>query len=465
MKKSLIIIIVILIAVVLFLGDPGGSSDDKSKFITANPLDLTQIKAISKFRSCEGHDYSGKNIDGESETNRSMKHYVEAVDSLAHTTNQVKALAPFDGKIGSIEIDENPRGVQVWLSPENGGNWKFVFFHIDLLPNVTKGTEVKAGELIGYADLADAANFDIALKVIGFSQKFDSVFDHMEDSVMQQYQDAGLTAENIVVTKDTRDADPCDFGQGSDMDGWIIINNANTAIEVVNTNTTNTNTSTIDNTGFIRWNNRDDSFVPTGTPPECPDPLVMQTPVDLTRVINILYPGQKRGGDFKAHGGFRFEGVAGLEVPVTIPMDAWLIEGARYIEGGHLQYMFGFQNSCGIMYRFDHLYTLTDKLQERADALPEPKEDDTRTYYFPKVIEFTAGEIIATAVGAGDNVFVDWGVYDIRQKNGVTTDEPEDTLAEYGVCWFDLLNAEDEATVRSLPAGDSISGANSEYCL
>ncbi len=225
MKKPLIIIIVILIvaaAGILFFG--GSPSEDNDKFITANPLDLTQIKAISKFRSCEGHDYSGKNVDGETETNRSMKHYVTAVDTLDKTTNKVKAFAPFDGEIGTIEIEQNPRGVQVWLSPENSGNWKFVFFHIDLLPNLSKGTEVKAGELIGYADLVDAANFDIALKIGGFSQKFDSVFDHMEDSVMQQYQDRGLTAENIVVTKDARDADPCNFGRGSsDENGWITL--------------------------------------------------------------------------------------------------------------------------------------------------------------------------------------------------------------------------------------------------
>ena len=235
--------------------------------------------------------------------------------------------------------------------------------------------------------------------------------------------------------------------------------NSNTNIPTPTTASANTNKY-----GIIRWDNYRDGFVPSGTPPDCPDPLVMQTPVDLTSVVNILYPGQKRGGDFKPHGGFRFEGVAGLEVPVTIPMDATLLEGVQYIEGGHLQYMFGFLNSCGIMYRFDHLATLSDRLQTIADTLPEPKVSDTRTNHFTEVIEFTAGETIATAVGAGDNVFVDWGVYDIRQKNGVTIDE-EDTLAEYGVCWFDLLNAEDEATVRALPAGDSTSGAYSEYCL
>lgn len=41
-----------------------------------------------------------------------------------------------------------------------------------------------------------------------------------------------------------------------------------------------------------------------GLPPskqltECPDPLILQTPVDINKVTSILYPGQERGGDFK----------------------------------------------------------------------------------------------------------------------------------------------------------------------
>ncbi|MBU0707326.1 hypothetical protein KKG41_03065 [Patescibacteria group bacterium] len=238
----------------------------------------------------------------------------------------------------------------------------------------------------------------------------------------------------------------------------------NTATEAINTNA-NTNTNSIDTADFVRWDNFGDGYIAATTPLECPDPLTMQTPVDLTKVINILYPGQKRGGDFKPHGGFRFADGTEEEIPVTIPMDARLYEGVRYIEGGYLQYMFGFLNSCGVMYRFDHLAGLSDKLQAIADTLPEAKVGDTRTYQFGEAVQFTTGEQIAMAVGEGDNVFVDWGVYDIRQKNGVTIDDEIDTLAEYGVCWFGLLNNEDEATVRSLPAGDSTSGAYSEYCL
>ena len=40
--------------------------------------------------------------------------------------------------------------------------------------------------------------------------------------------------------------------------------------------------------------------------PSCPTPL-LQTPVDLSKVTSILYPGQERGGNYKAHGGFGFD--------------------------------------------------------------------------------------------------------------------------------------------------------------
>ena len=223
-KKILIIIGIVIVGVValIFFGDP--SSVEDNDFITANPLDLTQIKAISKFRSCEGHDYSGKNMDGETETNRSMKNYIEAISFFDKTTNQVKAFAPFDGKIVSVDVEENPRGMQVGLSPTDGGNWRFVYFHIDLLADISDGTKVSAGELIGYADLTDSANFDMVLKRTGgFSRKYASVFDYMEESVIQQYEAVGLTADNIVVTKDVRDANPCDFSHSANADGWITL--------------------------------------------------------------------------------------------------------------------------------------------------------------------------------------------------------------------------------------------------
>lgn len=94
----------------------------------------------------------------------------------------------------------------------------------------------------------------------------------------------------------------------------------------------------------------------------CPDPLVLQTPVDIDKVTGMLYPGQERGGHFKWHGGFRFDNSKHDEIIVHAPLDATVTHGSRYIENGAVQYMFDFQTDCGIRYRFDYLVTLSPKL-------------------------------------------------------------------------------------------------------
>ncbi len=193
--------------------------------------------------------------------------------------------------------------------------------------------------------------------------------------------------------------------------------------------------------------------------PACPDPLVLQTPVDLKKVTAILYPGQKRGGDFKPHGGFRFDNTTSNEVEVRAPMDSELQDASRYIEMGEVQFMFDFVHPCGIRYRFDHLLTLTPKFAELAEKLPQPKEGDSRTTHInPTSVK--QGEVIATAIGFKNNlnVFMDFGVYDMRGKGKFQN--PRDSA----VCWFNLLPASDSAKVKSLPAGDSKSGTKSTLC-
>ncbi len=196
---------------------------------------------------------------------------------------------------------------------------------------------------------------------------------------------------------------------------------------------------------------------PKGNAP-CPEPLILQTPVDLSKVTAILYPGQVRGGDFKPHGGFRFDNAQSNEIEVRAPIDSELQDASRYIEMGEVQYMFDFQNDCGIRYRFDHLLTLSPKFAEMAKNLPEPKPDDSRTTNV-KPIMVKQGEVIATAVGFKNNlnVFVDFGVYDSRGK---IFSSPRDNA----ICWFDLLPAQDSTKVKSLPPADSKSGSQSTLC-
>lgn len=219
---------------------------------------------------------------------------------------------------------------------------------------------------------------------------------------------------------------------------------------------------------FLRY--EDNMYADRTSDVSCSNPLTLETPVDLSLVTSILYPGQTRGGDYKAHGGFRFDSSKNDEITVKAPMDAVVSDASRYIEQGEVQYMFDFVNACGIRYRFDHLLVLEPKFAKIIEKLPPAKVDDSRTTRIDPPVSVKQGEILATAVGLrqSKNVFVDWGVYDMRQKNQPSQDpnwaRQHYLLAQHGICWFDLLPPEDSAKVKNIPAADSISGSKSDYC-
>lgn len=212
---SIVAVLVALFVVNLIFFNGSKGPITAGPFITNNPFDLTQIKSISKFRSCEGHNFSGYNADGEEETYRTMKHYIEVVDQLSQTTGQVKIIAPFDGKISQISKD--PRGTNVYISPSEGSNgWDVLFFHIDLLSQFDdEGTKITSGEHIGFANLDGGSNFDISMKYFGLGdQRNDSPFFYMTNEVLSEYSSAGVTLENIITPKEERDASPCQLAPG-----------------------------------------------------------------------------------------------------------------------------------------------------------------------------------------------------------------------------------------------------------
>jgi hypothetical protein len=208
---------------------------------------------------------------------------------------------------------------------------------------------------------------------------------------------------------------------------------------------------------------------PTDSANSCSQP-VLPVPTDITKVTAVLYPGQSRGGNYKPHGGFRFDNSANADISVKIPVDAKLIDGSRYIEAGETQYMFDFEASCQIRIRFDHLAVLSSALQAEANKLPEPKADDSRTTNLSGVT-FKAGDIIATSVGFSKtkNVSFDFGVYDMTNKNAKSSDSAwasahSSDNEQHAVCWLDWLSPQDKATLQALPGGDQSSGKTSDYC-
>ena len=204
------------------------------RFITANPVDLSQVSAFSQYRSCAGHDFRHPTVaTGEFEkTPRSMKHYVKAKPEYRGTIDRVAAFSPFDGEITEIDDDNGgPGDQQIWLAPVNANKasprqWQFVFFHINLDPALREGSMVAAGQKIGTANLARGPegatdNFDIAMKFTRplHQPAVDEVFTHMVPSILAEYERYGIIEENMAISEKYRDASDCPLlpkGQGGE---------------------------------------------------------------------------------------------------------------------------------------------------------------------------------------------------------------------------------------------------------
>lgn len=223
----------------------------------------------------------------------------------------------------------------------------------------------------------------------------------------------------------------------------------------------------------LMWQQGEGGWRSTQTPPACPEQPMMHMPADISKVTAVLYPGQTRGGNYKPHGGFRFDGTANNKVKVTAPTDGFIVRGGNYIAEGEIQYTFDIMHNCGVMYRVGHFRELPDNLKKIADTWPAPKEGDSRTEQVNPAVYVKRGEVLATSVGivGAQNTFFDWGVYDYRQQNSASQSTAyqqahiqDKELSWHAVCWFDWLPAADSEKLTALPAGDPTSGKNSDYC-
>ena len=220
----LVIVVFFAVMAVVFSGRPT-EKELTEKFIVVNPLDLSQIKGFSKYRSCMGHDYRAPiAATGVKEsTPRSMKHYIKVKEEFAGKNGVVKAIAPFDGKISNIEKRDPERksyDQQIWLTPNNNSvsprQWHFVFFHIDLNDNLKVGSEVKAGDVIGTAYMTRGPenftdNFDMAVK---FTRPMavpaiDLPLAHASSEVLAEYAKYGIELNDMVIEEKFRDKNLC----------------------------------------------------------------------------------------------------------------------------------------------------------------------------------------------------------------------------------------------------------------
>lgn len=105
----------------------------------------------------------------------------------------------------------------------------FSVTHVKPKKGLKMGDKVKAGELIGYGTFLvnepGFPGFDVVYGTMSIPPKkvdnwpspygdLDSIFNHMSTQVLAQYEQRGVTPENIVLSKEERDKDPCIYRDG-----------------------------------------------------------------------------------------------------------------------------------------------------------------------------------------------------------------------------------------------------------
>ena len=125
---------------------------------------------------------------------------------------------------------------------------------------------------------------------------------------------------------------------------------------------------------------------------------------------------------------------------------------------------------CGFFYRFDHVASVPARIADALEHILPPVSTDSRTYYLNPPLWIEQGEMAGTSVGiAPSNIFVDFGLYDVRTPNNVVPNPAcadlfakDKEFGHYGVCFFDYLPDADGQAMRSLPTGTE--GKTSDYC-
>ena len=191
------------------------------QFIQADFIDLSKIYSVSKFRSGEGHDFSGNG-----ETCRSMKHYfnpqvdvtikpTKAADGrtippLPDGQHDIDIFSPVDGFITEITSERLPVGEQIYIRPNSAKDYTVRLFHIYKTKDIKKGVNVKAGQKIGV--ISGYSTTDISVEA-GRDQ-FVSYFQVMPESIFANYKARGaLSREDFIISRAYRDAHPIPCNQ------------------------------------------------------------------------------------------------------------------------------------------------------------------------------------------------------------------------------------------------------------
>jgi hypothetical protein len=223
------------------------------KLVTAPLTDLSMIEEISKFRSGAGHDFSYDatfpfGATDATEPASSMKHYLAPWAAHSGDRSTVPVYAPFAGEITRVTNETNGSITNKRIEIQSSTNAAFVLvlFHIDLdedypqiwndwpaalwpahQPNDTTYVTrtVSAGDLLGYADMRAAHDFDVAVlwTDIDGARYWLSYYDLVPDALFTAYEQRGIAHASLSISKAQRVATPITWWGGRNEDDWVSV--------------------------------------------------------------------------------------------------------------------------------------------------------------------------------------------------------------------------------------------------
>jgi hypothetical protein len=249
-----------------------------------------------------------------------------------------------------------------------------------------------------------------------------------------------------------------------------------TASTTTTTTTTTTSPTTSTSAPLVRWNtNSEKEWAPSSDPPPCePFGEVFSVfPIDTNLLTQFARPG-RTGADgttpiYIAHGALRADNSQYDQIDVRFPADGFSLYAAnRRLEetiSNEEQVKLLFHHPCGIQIWIDHLAKPTDRWASIIEDVPVTTS--SRITFMPAgTHQVQAGEVLANGIGHEHHTYLDFGVYDLRNKNSVVemiANEWPDyrSTGDYAICWSTFFGPETQQLLEALPAG---AVATSDYC-
>ena len=168
------------------------------------------------------------------------------------------------------------------------------------------------------------------------------------------------------------------------------------------------------------WDHTTETYVSTGTPPDCPTTLVEKNSLlDFSLVRAKLVPGQVRDDEYLVNSSFGWMG-KGQPLPsdirVTAPFDGYVTGVWQFLKNG--SYLFGLNlvHPCGLMLRLSKMATPSDEVNDKLlKSLGEAKERGSQETFLEPGIWLTRGTLLASGVSAFWQL--DVTILDLRSRN------------------------------------------------